>query len=38
MILFEDPTIEELFSNYEEPYKSKLLEIRDLIFACAEIK
>lgn len=36
MILFADSAIEELFSNYEEPYKSKLLEIRELIFACAE--
>lgn len=36
MILFEDPEIEKLFSASEEPYKSKLLEIRELIFASAE--
>lgn len=33
---FEEPAIERIFSNYEEPYKSKLLEIRDLIFKTAE--
>jgi len=36
MIPFEEPAIEGLFSNYEEPYKSTLLEIRELIFATAE--
>ncbi|WP_271000819.1 DUF1801 domain-containing protein [Listeria seeligeri] len=36
MIAFEEPAIENLFSNYEEPYKSALLEIRELIFSTAE--
>jgi len=36
MISFEKPAIENLFSNYEEPYKSALLKIRELIFDTAK--
>ena len=35
MTIFENSTIEELFLNYEEPYKTTLLEIRELIFETA---
>ncbi|MBR3119959.1 MAG: DUF1801 domain-containing protein [Lactococcus lactis] len=37
MTPFKMPAIERIFSNYEEPYKSKLLEIRELIFTTAEM-
>lgn len=32
---FEKGTVEEVFLNYEEPYKTPLLEIRELIFETA---